>query len=58
VALFEATNANALNRAMRPASYRPGGMAIKIASDLSEFFVIVDSMFAHNVSQRPCYGHN
>ncbi len=30
--------------------YRPGGMAIKIVVNLPEFFVIVDSIVAHNHS--------
>jgi hypothetical protein len=48
VALHEAKDA--LHRAMRIALYLPGGMVIKIVVDLAIFFVIVDSMFAHNHS--------
>jgi hypothetical protein len=32
---------------MRPASYRLTRMAIKIASNLLAFFIVVDSFFAH-----------
>jgi hypothetical protein len=39
-----------IHRAMRPASYRLTRIAIKIASDLPAFFVVVDSFFAHNLS--------
>jgi hypothetical protein len=39
---------NALNWLMRIAMYRP--MAIKIIVDQRAFFVILDSMFAHNLS--------
>jgi hypothetical protein len=48
VALHEAKDV--LHRAMCIAPYPPGGMVIKIAVDLVTFFVIVDSMFAHNHS--------
>jgi hypothetical protein len=48
VALHEAKDA--LHRAMHIAPYPPGGMVIKIVIDLATFFVIVDSMFAHNHS--------
>jgi len=48
VALHEATNV--LHQAMLIAPYCPGGMAIEIVVNLPAFFVIVDSMFAHNVS--------
>ncbi len=48
VALHEATDA--LHRAMHTAPYSLGGMVIKIAVDLATFFVILDSMFAHNHS--------
>ncbi len=48
VALHEAKDA--LHQAMRIAPYPPGGMVIKIAIVLTIFFVIVDSMFAHNHS--------
>jgi hypothetical protein len=48
VALHEAKNA--LHWAMRIAPYPPAGMVIKIVVDLATFFVIVDSMFAHNHS--------
>jgi hypothetical protein len=48
VALHEATDA--LHRAMRIAPYRPGGMAINIVINLPAFFVIVDSIVAHNHS--------
>jgi hypothetical protein len=33
-----------IHRAMRPESYRLTRMAIKIASDLPAFFVVVDSL--------------
>ena len=45
VALSEAPDV--IHRAMRPASYRLTRMAIKIASNLPAFFVVVDSFFAH-----------
>jgi hypothetical protein len=48
VALHEATDA--LHRAMRIAPYRPGGMVISIVVNLPEFFVIIDSVVAHNHS--------
>ncbi len=48
VALHEATDA--LHRAMRITPYRPGGMGIIIVVDLPTFFVIVDSVVAHNHS--------
>jgi hypothetical protein len=48
VALHEATDA--LYWAMCIALYPPGGMVIKIVIDLAAFFIIVDSMFAHNHS--------
>jgi hypothetical protein len=48
VALHEATDG--LHQTMRTAPYRPGGMLIKIVIDLATFFVILDSMFAHNHS--------
>jgi hypothetical protein len=48
VALHEAKDV--LHRAMCIALYPPGGMVIKIIVDLATFFVIVDSMFAHNHS--------
>ena len=48
VASHKATNT--LHWLMRIALYSPGGMAIKIVIDLPAFFVIVDSMFAHNLS--------
>jgi hypothetical protein len=48
VASHEATDA--LHRAMRIAPYRPGGMAINIDVNLPAFFVIVDSVVAHNHS--------
>jgi hypothetical protein len=35
---------DAIHRAMRPVSYRLTHMAIKIASDLPAFFVVVDSL--------------
>jgi hypothetical protein len=41
---------NALHWAMYIALYRPGGMVIGIFVDEPAFFVIVNSMFAHNVS--------
>jgi hypothetical protein len=41
VALSEAPDV--IHRAMRPASYRLTRMAIKIASNLPAFFVVVDS---------------
>jgi hypothetical protein len=48
VALHEAKDA--LHWAMHIAPYPPSGMVIKIVVDLATFFVIVDSMFAHNHS--------
>jgi hypothetical protein len=33
-------------------------MTIEIASNLPAFFIVVDSLFAHNVSSRPCYGEH
>jgi hypothetical protein len=48
VAAYEATDA--LHQAMRIAPYRPGGMGIKIIASLPAFFVIVDSVVAHNHS--------
>jgi hypothetical protein len=48
MASHEATNA--LHWAMYIAPYRPGGMVIGIVVDVPAFFVIVNSMFAHNVS--------
>jgi hypothetical protein len=48
VALHEAKDA--LHRAMCIAPYPPSGMVIEIVVDLATFFVIVDSMFAHNHS--------
>jgi hypothetical protein len=41
---------DALHRAMRIAPYRPGSMAIEIVVDSPAFFVIVDSIVAHNHS--------
>ncbi len=46
VALHEATDA--LHWAMRVAPYRPSGMVIEIVVNLPAFFVIVDSVVAHN----------
>jgi hypothetical protein len=48
VALHEAMDA--LHRVMHIAPYRPGGMAIEIIVDLPAFFVIVNSVVAHNHS--------
>ena len=48
VALHEATDV--LHRAMRIAPYHPGGMAINIVVNLPYFFLIVDSIVAHNHS--------
>jgi hypothetical protein len=48
VALHEAMDA--LHRAMCIALYHPGGMVIKIAINLPAFFIIVDSVVAHNHS--------
>jgi hypothetical protein len=48
VALHEATDA--LHWEMRIAPYRPGSMAIKIVVNLPAFFVIIDSIVAHNHS--------
>jgi hypothetical protein len=39
-----------LHRAMCPASYRRIHMAIKIASDLPAFFVVVNFIVGHNRS--------
>jgi hypothetical protein len=41
---------DALHWAMCIAPYRPSGMAIKIVVNLPAFFVIVDSVVAHNHS--------
>jgi hypothetical protein len=41
---------DALHWTMRTAPYCSGSMAIKIVIILPDFFVIVDSMFAHNDS--------
>jgi hypothetical protein len=48
MALHEATDA--LYRAMRITPYRPGGMVINIIVDLPAFFIILDSVVAHNHS--------
>jgi hypothetical protein len=48
VALHE--DKDVLHRAMHIVLYPPGGMVIEIVVDLATFFVIVDSMFAHNHS--------
>jgi hypothetical protein len=48
VASHEATDA--LHQAMRIVPYCPGGMAIKIVANLPAFFVIVNSVVAHNHS--------
>jgi hypothetical protein len=48
VALHEATDA--LHWAMCIMPYRPSGMGIKIVVDLPAFFVIIDSIVAHNHS--------
>jgi hypothetical protein len=48
VALHEAKDA--LNWAMCITPYPPNGMVIEIVVDLVNFFVITDSMFAHNHS--------
>jgi hypothetical protein len=48
VASHEATDA--LHQAMRIAPYCPGGMAIEIVVVLPAFFVIVNSVVAHNHS--------
>jgi hypothetical protein len=48
VALHEATDV--LHQEMRIAPYRPGGMGIKIVVNLPYFFLIVDSIVAHNHS--------
>ncbi len=48
MAMHEAKDA--LHWAMRIVPYPPGSMVIKIVVDLATFFVIVDSMFAHNHS--------
>ncbi len=47
-----------LHWAMCPALHRRIRMVIKVASDLPAFFVIADYLFAHNLSQRPCYGQH
>jgi hypothetical protein len=44
-----------LHWAMRLATYRCIAMAIEIASNLSAFFVAVNSLFATTISKRPCY---
>jgi hypothetical protein len=48
VALHEATDV--LHWAMRIVPYCPGGMAIEIIVNLPAFFVIVNSVVAHNHS--------
>jgi hypothetical protein len=48
VALHEATDA--LHQAMRIMPYHPSGMAIEIVVNMPAFFVIVDSVVAHNHS--------
>jgi hypothetical protein len=48
VALHEAMDV--LYRALRNTPYHPGGMGIKIVVNLPAFFVIVDSIVAHNHS--------
>jgi hypothetical protein len=48
VALHEATDA--LHGAMRIVPYCPGGMANKIVVNLPAFFVIINSVVAHNYS--------
>jgi hypothetical protein len=48
VALHEAKDA--LHQAMCISLYSPGGMVIEIVIDSATFFIIVDSMFAHNHS--------
>jgi hypothetical protein len=48
VALHEAKDV--LHQAMHIAQYPPGGMVIEIVVDLATFFVILNSMFAHNHS--------
>jgi hypothetical protein len=48
VVLHEATDA--LHQKMRIALYCPGGMVINIVVDLPAFFVILDSVVAHNHS--------
>jgi hypothetical protein len=48
VASHEATDV--LHWAMCITLYHPGGMGIKIVVDLPAFFVIVDSVVAHNHS--------
>jgi hypothetical protein len=48
VALHEATDV--LYWAIHIGLYPPGGMAIEIVVDLPAFFVIVDSVVAHNLS--------
>jgi hypothetical protein len=48
VALHE--NTDVLHWAMRIVLYRPGIMAIKIVDNLPAFFVIVNSVVAHNHS--------
>jgi hypothetical protein len=44
VASSEAPDVDVIHREMRPASYHLTHMAIKIASDLPAFFVVVDSL--------------
>jgi hypothetical protein len=48
VALYEATDV--LHWAMCITPYFPGGMGIKIVVNLPAFFVIVNSVVAHNHS--------
>jgi hypothetical protein len=47
-----------LHWAMRPASYRRIRMVIKITSSFPAFFIVVNSVVAHNRRYSPCYGHN
>jgi hypothetical protein len=47
-----------LHWVMRPTLHRCICIAIEITSDLPAFFVAVDLLSAHNVSERPCYGQH
>ncbi len=49
---------DALHWAMCPALYHRIRMAIKIASNLPAFFVVVDFVVGHNRSEQLCCGHN
>jgi hypothetical protein len=47
-----------LHWAMRPALHQPISMVIKIASNFPASFCIIDFVFSHNHSLKPCYSHS